>query len=206
MENKQLKKYIDELKTEFGQIPLERKTLLEQLTAFLQDNLQEKGKADLILICTHNSRRSHFAQVWAQIAAFYYGIKNVYAYSGGTESTAMYHMAAHALKKAGLEIKKLSEGANPVYSIKYDVDQPAIIGFSKTYHDSFNVQNGFAAIMTCSHADANCPFIPTAAKRISIPYDDPKEYDNTAKQEVKYDERCRDIAREMFYVFSIIKN
>lgn len=202
MDIQKLEQYIKEVKLEFDQISQERKNVLEQLTAFIQTGGQEKGNADLILICTHNSRRSHLSQVWAQVAAFHYGIKNVQAYSGGTEATAMYHMAAHALEKAGLEIKKLSDASNPVYAIKYHPDEPAVIGFSKTYDDSFNVQNGFAAVMTCSHADANCPFIPTAAKRISLPFDDPKAYDGTPQQEEKYDERCRDIAREMLYVFS----
>ncbi|MEH0157403.1 protein-tyrosine-phosphatase [Limibacter armeniacum] len=206
MSSQQLDKYIEEVKSEFNQIPDDRRAVLKQLTAFVQTSIQDKGKADLILICTHNSRRSHLSQVWAQVAAFHFGINNVCTYSGGTEATAMYHMAAHALEKAGLEIKMLSEGKNPVYSIKYHHNEPAIIGFSKTYDDSFNVQSGFAAVMTCSHADANCPFIPTASKRISLPFEDPKDYDGTPQQEEKYDERCKDIAREMLFVFSNVKS
>ena len=197
-----LSSYIEGIEQEFDQISAERKEMLEGLSSFVRENLASKGKADLILICTHNSRRSHLSQVWAQVAAHYYGLANVYAYSGGTEATAMYHMSAHALSKAGLEVKKLADADNPVYSIKYDPDQPAIIGFSKTYDDSFNPQNGFAAVMTCSHADANCPFIPSADRRISLPYDDPKAFDGTDQQEAKYDERCREIMREMFYAFS----
>ncbi|UZR97195.1 protein-tyrosine-phosphatase [Chondrinema litorale] len=204
METQQLEKYIESIKSEFDLISQKRKTLLEQLTAFVTTSLQDKGKADLILICTHNSRRSHLSQVWAQVAAFHYNIINVHAYSGGTEATAMYPMAAHALENAGLQIKKLSEENNPVYSIKYHPDEPAIIGFSKTYDDSFNAQNGFAAVMTCTHADENCPIIPTAAKRISLPFEDPKAFDGTPQQEEKYIERCRDIAREMFYAFSLV--
>ncbi|MBT32820.1 MAG: protein-tyrosine-phosphatase [Thalassobius sp.] len=202
METQQLEKYIESVKAEFDQIPKERKVRLNQLTAFIKTSLQDKGKANLILICTHNSRRSHLSQVWAQVAAFHYNIKNVNAYSGGTEATAMFPMAALALKNAGLQINKLADGSNPVYGIKYHPDEPAIIGFSKTYDDSFNVQHGFAAVMTCTHADENCPLIPTAAQRISLPFDDPKAFDGTPQQEEKYIERCRDIAREMFYAFS----
>ncbi len=197
-----LEQYMNAVKSEFDQVPAERKAVLEQLMTFVHTNLQQKGKADLIFICTHNSRRSHLSQIWAQAAAFHYGINNVYAYSGGTEATAMYHMAVHALEKAGLEIKKLSEGNNSLYAIKYHPDEPAVIGFSKTYDDSFNVQSGFAAVMTCSHADANCPFIPGASKRISLPYNDPKEYDDNPQQGKKYDELCREIAKEMMYTFS----
>lgn len=201
---KQLQKYIQEITSEFDKISDERKISLNQLSSFIEQQLAEKSKADLILICTHNSRRSHLAQVWAQVAAYYYNNQNVNAYSGGTEATAMFPMAAKALEKSGLQIQKLVNAENPIYSIKFHPDEPAIIGFSKTYDHFFNVQSGFAAVMTCSHADANCPFIPTASKRISLPYDDPKDFDGTPEQEQKYDERCREIAREMFYVFSKI--
>lgn len=201
----QLQNYIQEITSEFYKISDERKVSLNQLSSFMEQQIREKSKADLILICTHNSRRSHLSQVWAQVAAYYYNIQNINAYSGGTEATAMFPMAAKALEKSGLQIQKLVNTDNPIYSIKFHPDEPAIIGFSKTYDHSFNVQTGFAAVMTCSHADANCPFIPTASKRISLPYDDPKDFDGTPEQEQKYDERCREIAREMFYVFSKIR-
>jgi len=202
MDMQLLKQYIRKAESEFDQIPPERKVLLHQLTAFVQAGLKETGKSDLLFICTHNSRRSHLAQVWAQVAAFHYGIRTINTYSGGTEVTAMFPMIATTLKKAGLDIQKHGEGNNPVYAIKYHPNEPAIIGFSKTYDDPFNVQTGFAAVMTCAHADENCPFIPTAASRISLPFEDPKAYDNTLLQEEKYDERCLDIAREMLFVFS----
>ena len=200
----QIQNYIQGITSEFDEISNRRKVSLVQLSSFIEQQLTEKNKADLILICTHNSRRSHLAQVWAQVAGYHYNIHNVNAYSGGTEATAMFPMAAKALEKSGLQIQKLANADNPIYSIKFHPDEPAIIGFSKTYDDPFNVQTGFAAVMTCSHADANCPFIPTASKRISLPYDDPKDFDGTPEQEQKYDERCREISREMFYVFSKI--
>lgn len=199
-----LEKYISGLKTEFELIHQERKVILGQLAEFIRTNIRSKGKADLIFICTHNSRRSHMSQVWAQVAAHHYGIRQVNSYSGGTEATAMFHMAAYALSKAGIEIKKLSEGNNPVHSIKYHPDEPAIIGFSKKYSDSFNPQAGYAAIITCTDADTNCPIIPEAAQRISLPFNDPKAFDGTPQQEEKYVERCQEIAREMFYAFSLV--
>jgi len=38
--------------------------------------------------------------------------------------------------------------------------------------------------------------------RIGTTYDDPKVFDDTPLQDAKYDERCRQIAIETFYVFS----
>lgn len=200
-----LESFITSVSSEFDRIPEERKTTLRRIATFVAGKQQEGKDANLILICTHNSRRSHLSQVWAQVAAHYYGISNVYSYSGGTEATALFPSAAKAMEKAGLEVRTLSEGKNPVYSIKYDANQHPIIGFSKAYDDAFNPQSGFAAIMTCSHADANCPFIPTAEQRISLPFEDPKAFDGTVQQEEKYDERCRDIARELLYAFSEVK-
>jgi arsenate reductase (thioredoxin) len=199
-----LNNYIAAVTTEFDQIADDRKTILAKIATFVAQKQKVGETANLILICTHNSRRSHLSQVWTQVAAHYYGFKNVFGYSGGTEATALFPSAAKALAKAGLQVTGLSDGKNPVYSIKYAENEPAIICFSKTYEDAFNPQSGFAAIMTCNHADANCPFIPTAEQRISLPFNDPKAFDGTAQQEEKYDERCRDIARELLYAFSLV--
>jgi hypothetical protein len=35
-----------------------------------------------------------------------------------------------------------------------------------------------------------------------VNYDDPKDFDGTLQEEAKYDERTRQIAREMLYLFS----
>lgn len=180
----------------------ERKQTLQSLIDYIQLKVSENNNANLNFICTHNSRRSHLSQVWAQAAAHFYNIKNVHCYSGGTEATALFPMAAKTLENAGFEILTLSEGKNPVYAIKFAENSHPIIGFSKTYDDAFNPQSEFAAIMTCSQADAGCPFIPGAEKRIPVKYDDPKAFDNTPQQAEKYQERSNQIATEMLYVFS----
>lgn len=182
----------------------ERKQTLQPLIDYIQAKVTENKNANLNFICTHNSRRSHLSQVWAQAAAHFHHIKNVYCYSGGTEATALFPMAAKTLERAGFDIQTLSEGKNPVYAIKYAENEHSIIGFSKTFDDAFNPKSEFAAIMTCSHADANCPFISGAEKRIPVKYDDPKTFDNTPQQAEKYEERSNQIATEMLYVFSKI--
>ena len=189
----------------FDSISLERKSVLQPLIDFIQEKTCNQQEIRLNLICTHNSRRSHLSQVWAQTAAAYYGIKNVFCYSGGTEATAMFPMAAQTLAKQGFQIKTIAEGTNPVYAIKYSENAHPIIGFSKTFDDNFNPQSEFAAILTCSSADQGCPFIAGAEKRIPITFEDPKAFDNTPQQAEKYEERSLQIAAEMFYVFSQIK-
>lgn len=190
---------------DFKQISEERKAILQPLIDFIQTKADSNLGIRLNLICTHNSRRSHLSQVWAQTAAAYYDIKNVSCYSGGTEATALFPMVAQTLGDLGFKIKTLSEETNPIYSIKYSANELPVIGFSKTYDDDFNPESGFAAIMTCSQADGGCPFIAGAEKRIPITFEDPKISDGTPQQKETYLKRSLQIGTEMFYVFSQIK-
>ena len=189
----------------FKNISDERKIVLQPLVDFIQGKASTSQEIRMNLICTHNSRRSHLSQVWAQTAAAHYGIINVFCYSGGTEATAMFPMAAQTLAKQGFQIKTIAEGNNPVYAIKYAENEHPVIGFSKTFDDDFNPKSEFAAILTCSSADQGCPFIAGAELRIPITFEDPKAFDNTPQQAEKYEERSLQIAAEMFYVFSKIK-
>ena len=190
-----------------GSISEERKALLEPLVDYIQSKVNNKEEIRLNFICTHNSRRSHMSQIWAQTMAFHFNIPNVFCYSGGTEATALYPMAAKTLEEMGFKISKLSLESNPVYSIKFAANSHPVIGFSKAYDNDFNPTSNFAAIMTCSQADAGCPFIAGAEKRFPITFEDPKTFDNTPQQADKYKERSIQIATELMFVFSkIIKN
>ena len=184
----------------------ERKETLQTLIDFIQIKANDNQEIRLNFICTHNSRRSHLSQVWAQTMAFHFSIKNVFCYSGGTESTALFPMVAKTLKNSGFEIEMISENKNPIYSIKYAENQHPIIGFSKKFDDNFNPKSDFAAIMTCSQADKGCPFIAGAEKRTPITFEDPKAFDNTPQQALKYNERSLQIATELCYVFSQINS
>ncbi len=189
-------------KLDFKTIPDSRRAVLQPLINYVQTRVDAGSEIRLNFICTHNSRRSHLSQAWAQAAAAYYAIPRVHCYSGGTEATALYPEAARALQAAGFEVLQLSPGANPVYAIKYGANEPPVIGFSKTYDAGFNPQSGFAAVMTCSQADAGCPFVAGAEKRFPVTYEDPKAFDTTPQQREKYLERSLEIATEMAYVFS----
>ncbi|SDE75219.1 low molecular weight phosphatase family protein [Cellulophaga baltica] len=182
-----------------------RKEILDPLAEFIQHKVKTDQEIRLNFICTHNSRRSHLSQAWAQAIAAHFGITNIYSYSGGTEATALFPMAATTLKNSGFQITSLSEGNNPVYSIKYAANEAPIIGFSKTFDAPFNPSSEFAAIMTCSSADQGCPFIAGAEKRFPITFEDPKAFDNTPQQAEKYQERSLQIATELYYIFSKVK-
>ena len=184
----------------------ERKKRLQPLVDFIQQKVDSKQKTNLNFICTHNSRRSHLSQVWAQVASEYFGIANVNCYSGGTEEMAVFPKVMETLSDQGFNIFKIADGVNPVYAVKYDENALPIIGFSKKYDSKFNPESEFVAIMTCSQADSGCPFIAGAEKRIPITFEDPKVSDDTPEQTLVYSERSLEIATEMFYVFSQIKS
>lgn len=203
--NPALLTYITEVKSDFSKIPKYRKKELDKIALFIQDKVNATEPVLLTYICTHNSRRSHFGQIWAATAAAYYQIPNVKTFSGGTESTAFNERAVAACSRAGFEISKSSEGTNPVYEVKYALDAEPLKAFSKKYDDPTNPQNGFCAVMTCSQADKACPVVKGAASRVAVPYNDPKAYDGNPQEKAKYDERCRQIATETFYVFSKVK-
>ena len=197
-----LKKTTEQLQLQT--ISEERKIILQPLINFIQQKIN-KEPININFICTHNSRRSHFSQVWAQVAATHFNIPNVTCYSGGTEETALFPKVVETLTNQGFIVLKLSETANPIYAIKYSDNILPVIGFSKKYDNLFNPISKFAAIMTCSQADNGCPFIAGAEERIPITFEDPKISDNTAEQTKIYSERSLQIATEMFYVFSKIE-
>ena len=183
----------------------ERKEILKSLVAFIQKKADEGERINLNFICTHNSRRSHLSQVWAQVMSEYFNIKNVFCYSGGTESTAMFSKVAETLRNQGMEFQQLTHTDNPVYTVKYAQNVHPIICFSKKYDDAFNPVSDFAAIMTCSNADAGCPFIAGAAQRIAVKFDDPKSSDGTQEMNNVYAERSLEIAAEMYYVMKSVQ-
>lgn len=198
--NVKLKNIISQLSIE--NISEERKIVLQPLVEFIKSKISKNEEVRLNFICTHNSRRSHLSQIWAQTMATFFGVKNVFCYSGGTEATAMFPKVAETLQNQGFEILKLSENENPVYAVKFSENQHTVICFSKKYDDDFNPKSAFAAILTCDSADENCPIVYGAETRIPIKYKDPKSSDGTPEMNETYYNRSLEIATEMKYVFS----
>jgi arsenate reductase len=177
-------------------VPDDRRAYLKPLIDYIA--YKDGQKVKLNFICTHNSRRSQLAQLWSEVAAYYYGF-DVDSYSGGTEVTAFYPSAIDSLKRFGFDVSVEGEG-NPVYSIGY-ANKRVLKCFSKRYDHEGNPDTNFAAIITCSNANENCPLIEGADVRIPLEYRDPKEFDGTDLEIEMYDNRSLQIASEMFYVF-----
>lgn len=201
--NIKIREIIAQLSTE--RISEERKIILQPLIQFISSKISKNEEVRLNFICTHNSRRSHLSQIWAQTMAYYYQIENVFCYSGGTEATAMFPKISETLTNQGFEILKLSETENPVYAVKFAENEHAVICFSKKYNDDFNPKSTFAAILTCDSADENCPIVYGAEARIPIKYEDPKKSDGTPEMNETYFNRSLEIATEMKFVFENLR-
>lgn len=179
----------------------ERRARLERLVAFVREARAAGRPARLNFICTHNSRRSHLGQLWAQTAAAFFEVTGIETFSGGTEATAFNPRAVAAIERAGFSVRNPG-GDNPRYEVFFAAEAEPQICRSKAYDDEANPKGSFAAVMTCTDADQKCPIVVGATLRSSLPYDDPKSADDTVEEAQRYDERSAEIATEMLYVFS----
>lgn len=187
------------------ELTAERKELLISIANYSAAALKENKILNLNFICTHNSRRSQLAQVWAHYAINHYKLQNINSFSGGTEVTAFYSNTVKTLQEVGFtfHIKSFSH-QNPVYEISADNLTSPLRAFSKRYDNAVN-NKPFMAITTCNHADENCPFIPDAQQRFHLPFTDPKAADGQADALEVYKNTSKQIAGELHFVFKTIK-
>ncbi len=192
-----------ELEKEFDTIPDERKEALLSFRAYLSLKLASDHTPKTIFVCTHNSRRSQIAQIWMAVAIDYYQLPPMKVYSGGTESTAFNIRAVKAFQRIGFSIRTdKTDLDNPVYRVRWNSEMDPYPLFSKKYNHPSNPKEAFAAIMVCSAADEACPFVTGCDYRLSLPYDDPKDYDDMDVESQKYNAAVRDIGHEMLFVLS----
>jgi hypothetical protein len=200
-----LRPYVKDVVGELDKVSAERKVVLNEIVASITAQLEADKPAQLTFICTHNSRRSHMSQIWAQTAACYYGLAKVQAFSGGTEATACNCRTVTAMRRAGFDIKDATTGDNPIYLVRYADDRPPTRAYSKLYNADSNPKRDFIALMTCSVADKSCPVVEGAIARYAIHYADPRLCDDLPTETAAYNERCREIAREMFYIMAEVR-
>jgi arsenate reductase len=199
----ELLQYLSGQISAFDTIPSDRQSDLAIVADYIRERLSRSEPAKLTFICTHNSRRSHLAQIWAQVAAQYYGLVGVETFSGGTEATVLNPRAVAAMQRGGLRITAENpQASNPVYRVSMsDTSKPQLC-FSKVYHAPPNPTHTYCAVMTCSQADEACPLVLGGDLRIAIRYDDPKEADDTECETQRYDERSSQICKEMLDLMS----
>lgn len=162
---------------------------------------QANKTLNLNFVCTHNSRRSQFSQVWAYVLSHYFGMTELLTFSSGTESTSVYSGVIDSLSNHGFKTKKLDSSDNPKYSIRISDELEPLILFSKTISEVRLSAKQFIAIMTCSSADKSCPVVIGASDRFKMTFEDPKHSDGTIHEGNTYDSKSIEIATTLFHIF-----
>lgn len=180
-----------------------RRPILNSLIDAIKENTLFNKEVAINFVCTHNSRRSQFAQFWATLMASYFDVQHVSCFSSGVEVTALHANVVNTFKNIGVDVNQ-SGKENPIFFLKYAENAAPIKMFSKLLEDQVNTQRNFIAVMTCAEADEGCPFVPGAIARIPLRYEDPKQFDGTNEVEKAYETTSQLIANEMKYVFSRI--
>jgi arsenate reductase len=193
-----LTSHIQNLKAASTAISPKRKELLLQISKTVQSTIQSEKNAQLLFVCTHNSRRSQFAQIWAAILAEYYELP-IQAYSGGTEVTQIHPTVVQVFEKYGLEFSSTTESKNTNYTLH--LKRSTLSLFSKLYDAATNPHENFIALMTCSEAADNCPFIPGSRQRFAFSFEDPKIHDGTSTEFSAYENTATEIGRELVCIF-----
>jgi len=191
---------IEELKGQKDLISKERKSDLDQIASTIKSHLKEEATLDIIVVCTHNSRRSQLGESWINVLSKHFGYQNIRAYSGGMEGTAFNYRMVNAMKSGGFDIVEKESGVNPKYGFA-DSENSDHMMFSKIYDHPMNPQKGYMALMVCDHADENCPVVIGMKYRIPLRYKDPKEFDDTDQESAAYVGKVKEIGREMIYLF-----
>jgi len=202
--NSKLKELIKELSLEKNKITTKRKIELDVISSIINQHIKELISLDIIVVCTHNSRRSQLGEAWINSLVNYFNIKNVKAYSGGMEVTTFNERMVNALCECGFNLEEEESGSNPKYVFR-EVGMDDHLMFSKVYDDSMNPQSGFMAFMVCGHADENCPIVEGMKYRIPLRYKDPKEFDDTDQEQEAYIDKVKEIGREMYYLLDKVK-
>ncbi|GAB4208304.1 MAG: hypothetical protein Fur0023_19770 [Bacteroidia bacterium] len=178
---------------------------LDALKKYVREKIQKDEEVHLIFVCVQNSRRSHLSQVLAADVIDAHGLSHkIKTYSGGVEVTRIHPSTIECLKKMGYEIVQQTEGDNPVFELWINKNHPPIQLYSKNFEDITPHLPSFAAVMVCSEAETNCPYVPGAEKKFLLPYNDPKIYDDTNTAVDEYLKLAMQIREEMEYVFSNI--
>jgi protein-tyrosine phosphatase/arsenate reductase len=198
--------YARNLYPDYKNLPEERRRILEEIADYVYGAIQIEKKATVLIIGTNNASRSIMTEAWAYAAAHYYHVRGIEIFSGGTVVSRISSGSLKALEKAGFIIYKVTNGGNPHYEIKYSYNLRPITAFSKLYNGRDMPHANYGAVFVCSNADQNTPFLGGMNFRTSLHYFDPIAYDNTPEAGIKYDERCREIATEIFYLFYCLKN
>lgn len=181
--------YISETIDNFSLSP-GRVDMLEKIATTLFKIKSTQDELNVVFVCTHNSRRSHMAQVMFAAMVEHLEIDHTNSFSAGTEATEVHPLTISSLQEVGFDVVK-KDSTHKLTSGDMSLDL-----FSKKY-DHPSIKSPFVAIMVCDEADNSCPTLPQAVKRFSLPYKDPKSADGTEVEQKVYATTLYKIGEEM---------
>ena len=166
-----------------------------RLAEWLAEHYRPGITLPVVVVCTGNSRRSMLGAMMGNAAAVFIELPEIRFWSAGTAPSAFNPRTIAALRAIGFQIEPTGDEApqgaegfpNPRYRVRLGSGEgQELIEFSKALGDPSLPKRGFAAIMVCDQADADCPIVPGAAIRLSMPFPDPKTFDESAQEQERY--------------------
>ena len=200
-----LNEFVRDFNREFRDIPEERRYRLDEIADYIKEQKTINTTPQLFFIDTDQSTLSQMIHVWALTAAHYFGFPDIKVYSGGLNPGTFNPEAVFAMERAGFIIYRSSIEESDIYKIKYSYNLEPIMAFPKKIDYRKNPRNEFMAIVIEPNADLNLPRVRGTYNRLALLYKDPSGYVGTDECESRFDEVCRQMALEMFYVFSQLK-
>ncbi|MGC8641185.1 MAG: hypothetical protein ACP5XB_15065 [Isosphaeraceae bacterium] len=187
--------HLDTLDGDLDGIAEPHRSAGRQLAQWLAAHYRPGITLPVVVVCTGNSRRSMLGAMMGNAAAAFIGLPEIRFWSAGTAPSAFNPRAIATLRAVGFEIAPTGHEAprgsdglpNPRYRVVWGSGQgQELIEFSKALGDPSLPKGGFAAVMVCDEADAGCPIVPGAAMRISMPFADPKAFDEGTEEQERY--------------------
>ena len=200
-----INEYVRDFPKEFRKIPEDRRYRLNEIVYFLEEQKVENDPWQLLFISTNQSSVSQMAQVWSKAAAYYFGFTNFESFSAGLDPRTISVKMITSLEKAGFIVYKNNVDGVDVYRIKYSYNLDPIVSFPKKINHVRNPNQDFMAVFVEENADMNVQNIKGTYNRLLLTYDDPVGYEGSEQEQVMYEESCKKVAVEMFYVFSLLR-
>ena len=190
---KKLNSFCEKRLAEFDVIDKSRKVVLDSIALSISTT-----RAKVMVGCETNTRRTQLMSIWLQTALNYYGIYDIYIFSGGLSGQQVNKNVFEQLKKSGFVVEYLEDKA--IVSLAKTLS--TYMYYSKGLNDEMNPKDGYIGISVCSGAEY---FKLNGFVNYNLPYENPKFYDKTASEKYINTQLNLLISREMMYLAHKIK-
>ena len=195
--------YLLKVEEDYPYLSAEKKSTLGSLANLVNNTLDAAPTASMIFVSQHNARRSILSEVWAHVAAYYYGISEVTAYSAGLAPTSFYPEIIKVLLDCGFEIDQDSIGPNPFYKVWYAPSAKPLRIFAKPVDSPENPGNHVITVANCAVDDHSEDILSDRPPLFPLHYPDISTAHSQEQEAVLCRDLCHEIANDMAYLFSL---